>query len=91
MAKKKDIAFNITSLDLMNEKKLNEVVDKVLTSKKGASTLKSMMRSVMRSTLKSAVKSAIKSPVKSPMKSAKSPIKSIKSPIKAGVRSKKKK
>jgi len=64
MAKQKNIEFKQTSLDIMDDKKLNEIVDKVMKSKKGASTLKSMMRSVIRSALKSAVKSALKSPAR---------------------------
>jgi FKBP-type peptidyl-prolyl cis-trans isomerase (trigger factor) len=71
MATKKDIHFNITSLDHVKEKKLNEIVDKVMKSRKGASALKSMVRSVMRSALKSAIKSVMKSPIKSPMKPGK--------------------
>jgi hypothetical protein len=61
---KKDVVFNVTSLDKINDKKLNEIIDKVLKTKKGASALKSVMRSVMRSTLRSAVKSAVKSPAR---------------------------
>ena len=70
---KKDIAFSIASLNKMNDKKLDEIIGKVLQSKKGASALKSMTRSVLRSALKSTVKSVLRSPLKSP---AKSPIKS---------------
>ncbi len=89
MAKKKDIEFNITSLDKMEDKRLNEIFEKVIKSKKGASALKSMMRSVMRSTLKSAAKSTLKSPVKSVLKS---PLKSVlKSPIKGAKGSTKRK
>ena len=64
MAKKNDIHFKITSLENVKEKKLNEIVDKVMRSKKGASAIKSMVRSVMKSTLKSAIKSVLKSPAK---------------------------
>jgi prephenate dehydratase len=64
MAKKADIAFSIASLEGLNDKKLNEIVSKVMQSKKGASALKSMMRSVTRSALKSTVKSVMKSPLK---------------------------
>jgi hypothetical protein len=61
MAKKTDITFSIASLDQLGDKKLNEIVNKVMQSRKGASALKSMMRSVMRSSLKSVVKSVMRS------------------------------
>ncbi len=71
-AAKKAVSFTQTSLDGIDDKKLNAIVDKVIKSKKGASTVKSMMRSVVRSALKSTVKSTLKSPArKTAAKSAK--------------------
>jgi hypothetical protein len=57
MAKKTDVDFSIASLSNLSEKKLNEIANKVISSKQGASALKSMMRSVVRSSLKSTIKS----------------------------------
>jgi hypothetical protein len=71
MAKKKDIEFQSTSLDHIDDDKLSEIMEKVITSKKGVSALKSMMRSVMRSALRSAVRSSVKSPMKSPPRATK--------------------
>jgi len=68
MAKKKDIVFSVQSLQNLGDKKLDEIVNRVLASKKGASAMKSMMRSVMRSSLRSTVKSVLKSPLKTPAK-----------------------
>lgn len=62
MAKKNVIKFSIASLDKMNDRELNGIVNQVMQSKKGASALKTMMRHVMRSALKSAAKSVVKSP-----------------------------
>jgi hypothetical protein len=77
MAKKPDIAFSIASLDKLSDKKLDEITNRVLASKKGASAMRSMVRSVMRSALKSTVKSIMKSPLKAPVKSpVKSPMRS---------------
>jgi len=59
---KEDIKFSIAALENMSDVKLNEIVNNVLQSPKGASALKSMMRSVMRSALKSTIKSVAKSP-----------------------------
>lgn len=63
-AAKKAVSFTQTSLDNIDDKKLNAIVDKVMKSKQGASAMKSMMRSVVRSALKSTVKSTMKSPVR---------------------------
>jgi hypothetical protein len=64
MAKQTDITFSTAALDKLGDKKLNEIVGKVMASKKGASAMKSMMRSVMRSALKSTIKSVRRSPIK---------------------------
>jgi hypothetical protein len=75
MAKKANVAFSIASLDKLSDKKLNEITNRVLTSKKGASAMKSMVRSVMRSAMKSTVKSIMRSPLKAGIKSpAKAPV-----------------
>lgn len=75
MARKPNVTFSIASLDKISDKKLNEITNRVLTSKKGASAMKSMVRSVMRSALKSTVKSIMKSPLKAGVKSpVKSPV-----------------
>jgi hypothetical protein len=58
MASRQDIAFSVASLSKMTEQELNDIVDKVIKSKKGATALKSLMRSIMRSALKSAIKLA---------------------------------
>jgi ethanolamine utilization protein EutQ (cupin superfamily) len=63
-AKSRDVVFTTATLDNMSDRKLNEIVGKVMTSKKGASALKSMMRSVMRSALKSTIKSVRRSPLR---------------------------
>jgi hypothetical protein len=55
-----DINFGVAALGKMSDRDLNNIIDKVLKTKKGASALKSMMRSVMRSALKSTIKSATK-------------------------------
>lgn len=64
MAKKTEITFSVASLENMDDKKMDEIVNKVMASRKGASAMKSMMRSVMRSALKSTIKSVKKSPIK---------------------------
>jgi hypothetical protein len=64
MAKKKDIAFSVQSLDNISKKKLDEIVDQVLRSSRGAAAMKTMVKSVMRSALKSTIKSVRKSPIK---------------------------
>jgi hypothetical protein len=63
-AKGGDVTFSVATLDKMDDRKLNEIVGKVISSRKGASAMKSMMRSVMRSALKSTIKSVRKSPLK---------------------------
>jgi hypothetical protein len=54
MAKNADISFNLADI---SDKKMNEIVKKVLSNKKADSALKSMMRSAVRSALKSSIKS----------------------------------
>lgn len=62
MATKKDVNFTTASLANLSEKKLNEIANRVISSKQGASALKSMMRSVVRSSLKSTIKSVQRLP-----------------------------
>ena len=62
--KSSDVVFSVATLDNMSDKKLNEIVGKVIESRKGASALTSRMRSVMRSAQKSTIKSVRKSPLK---------------------------
>lgn len=61
MAKKADISFDLADI---SDKKMNEIVKKVLANKKADSALKSMMRSAVRSALKSSIKSLRKLPQK---------------------------
>lgn len=75
--KKADIAFSIASLDKLDGKKLDQIVDKVMKTKQGASAVKSMVRAVLRSAIKSTVKSILKSPLKQPVASP------VKSPLRA--------
>lgn len=64
MNQQDDIKFSVAALEKLGDEKLNEIVDNVMKSPKGASALKSMMRSVMRSALKSTVRSVTRSPNK---------------------------
>jgi hypothetical protein len=56
-----DITFNLADI---SDRKMNEIVKKVLSNKKADSALKSMMRSVVRSALKSSIKSVQRMPRK---------------------------
>jgi hypothetical protein len=56
MAAKDDIRFTEADLEKLGDAKLNEIVDKVLRSRKGSKAFKSLMRSVMRSAMKSTMK-----------------------------------
>lgn len=61
MPKKADISFNLADI---SDKKMDEIVKKVLSTKKADSALKSMMRSAVRSAVKSSIKSLRKVPTK---------------------------
>ena len=61
MPKQADISFDLADI---SDKKMNEIVKKVLSNKKADSALKSMMRSAVRSALKSSLKSLRKVPKK---------------------------
>jgi hypothetical protein len=58
MEEKEEVEFHVASIGKIDEAKLDEITDKVLTSEKGASAMRSLMRSVMKSALRSTLKSA---------------------------------
>jgi hypothetical protein len=56
MAARDDIKFTEANLEKLGDAKLNEIVDKVLRSRKGSKAFKSLMRSVMRSAMRSTMR-----------------------------------
>jgi hypothetical protein len=64
MAARDDIKFTEANLEKLGDAKLNEIVDRVLRSRKGSKAFKSLMRSVMRSAMKSTMKAMSATPTK---------------------------